>query len=721
MAKFVPLAFIALTLLLAPVSASDATPTEKVLAMLKKLTDDVVKEGEVETKQFAQYAEFCEKTIDEKKYQIDKATKQIANLAALVKSFSEDAETLKGEISVLNDTIDELDQKTTDLNAARDAEVATYMDQAKEMDTAISSLSRAIETLTASAKNLDGKVGLVQVSDLASKVLDSVNKMKKLQVDEEHLTALYDLIDQPGQAASYGYKAGDIVAMLKGLLTTFTANKAALDMQESKNKGSFNKQNLNLKQQMQITKKEQAEKTLTMADKNNKAGTHDRTKTETTNARDADAGFLEALEADCKVKADISKQRTETREGELKALAEASEALKNGGVSFMQVQEHKEKHVELRSVKPISGLTAFGSAVSIQEAPASFMQLRGTARARSELKSKVITKLSKILEESAASLHSPALALAATRVKAGGNDNFVEVRAVIADLIKRMQESGSKEADTKAFCDKEIKKHTDDRDNSKAFIETKTAFIDATNATRNKLTDEIANLEKDIAKTEAELQEATEMRNAENEENTQVIANSEAGEEGTEMALSILKKFYEANALIQQPSATKIYSGEAVDASGKSVSDVAPTASAEEYKGSQEKSKGLLAMLDVLHSDFARTLAQTKAAEKKAQEDFDSMKADATKELDSMDAEVADKTADLTKATEDMVQAEDDKKVRSEELQMTMDELSKLKGMCVEGDESYAARRAKRQQEIETLEESIVLINDLIKEMEESR
>eukprot|EP00933_Yihiella_yeosuensis_P014592 TRINITY_DN1301_c0_g1_i2.p1 TRINITY_DN1301_c0_g1~~TRINITY_DN1301_c0_g1_i2.p1 ORF type:complete len:723 (+),score=260.49 TRINITY_DN1301_c0_g1_i2:170-2338(+) len=703
-------------------NASVATPQEKVLELLKKLTDDVVKEGEVETKQFAEYAEFCEKTIDEKKYQIDKASKKIENLAALVKSFSEDADTLNGEVVVLNETIDELQKKTTDLNAARDGEVATYMGQAKEMDTSISSLSRAIETLTASAKNLDGKVGLAQLSSHASKVLESVGKINQLKVNGEQLNALYDLVDQPGQAASYTYKAGDIVAMLKGLLTTFTANKAALDMTESKNKGSYQQKKLNLKQQMDITKKEQAEKTLTEADKNNKATTHDRTKTETTNARDADAGFLEALEADCKTKADISKQRAETREGELKALAEASQALEEGGVSFVQ----KDSHVEPRALRPISkvsDLASFGApeTVTVVE-PASFMQLRGSL-ARSQLQSKVITKLSNILEESAARMNSPVLALAATRVKAGGNDNFVEVRAVISDLIKRMKESGSKEADTKAFCDKEVKKHTTDRDNSKAFIETKTAFIDSTNATANKLMAEIAVLEKDIARTEAELADATDMRDKEREENEQIIKDSEAGESGTEMALSILKKFYEANAFIQGPNKNgkRIYSGEAVDASGKSVADVAPTVTAEEYKGGQEKSKGLLAMLDVLHSDFARTLARTKAAEEKAQSDFDTMKDDATKELDSMDQEVADKTADLTKAKEDLVKAEDEKKVRSEELQMTMDELSKLKGMCAEGDESYEARRAKRQQEIETLEESIVLINDLIKEMEEAR
>eukprot|EP00933_Yihiella_yeosuensis_P053874 TRINITY_DN5217_c0_g2_i1.p1 TRINITY_DN5217_c0_g2~~TRINITY_DN5217_c0_g2_i1.p1 ORF type:complete len:720 (+),score=250.57 TRINITY_DN5217_c0_g2_i1:75-2234(+) len=713
------LAFIALSLS-SVAHSSDATPKEKVLQLLKKLTEDVTAEGEVETKQFADYAEFCEKTIDEKKYQISKASKQIENLAAIVNSFTEDAANFKNEIVVLNETIADLSTQIKNLNSARNDEVATYMDQAKEMNNAMSSLTRAIATLSASAKNLDGKVGFAQLSSDASEILSSIDKVKELKLKSEHIDALYNLVEQPGAAAQYGYKAGDIVAMLKGLLTTFTANKASLDMTESKNKGSFQQQKLNLNQQLKVTKAEQALKTMKMSEKETKAGSNDRTKTEITNARDADAGFLEALQADCKTKADFAKQRSETRAGELKALAEASEALSAGGVSLLQKGEPQTKTVESSQNTELRSLTTDSNVNLHIQAPAAFLQLRGS-RSVQKSKSQILTKLTNILSESAARMHSNVLALAATRVKAGGNDNFVEVRAVIADLINRMKNSGDKEADTKAFCDKEIKQHTTDRDDSMAFIETKTAFIDSTNATANKLTADIAQLEKDIAKTEAELEEATNMRNKESEQNAKVIEDSEAGEQGTAMALSILKNFYESNAFIQQPSATKIYSGEAVDASGKSVSDVAPQAVAADYKGSQEKSKGLLAMMDVLHSDFARTLAQTKAAEEKAQKDFNSMKDEATKELDSNNQEVADKTADLTKAKEDLVQAEDEKTTRTEELAMTNDELSKLKGMCVEGDESYEARRAKRQQEIETLEESITLINDLIKEMEESR
>eukprot|EP00933_Yihiella_yeosuensis_P019814 TRINITY_DN15_c0_g1_i1.p1 TRINITY_DN15_c0_g1~~TRINITY_DN15_c0_g1_i1.p1 ORF type:complete len:701 (-),score=275.31 TRINITY_DN15_c0_g1_i1:108-2210(-) len=686
-------------------SARAATPTQKVLELLSKLKHDVVEEGKVETEQFAKYAEFCETTIDEKKYQIGKATKAIEGLAARVESLQKDANVLYEQIGELNATVADLENQTAALNKARDEEVASYMAQAKEMDGSISSLDRAIETLSSSASNLEGKVALAQVRRAATQILDSAGRVSQLQMTAEEVQALSDLQDKPGEAATYQYKAGDIVSMLKGLLSTFKANKQTLDMTEAQNKGTYQKTKLNLNQQLKFTKKEQSEKILKMADKNNKKTTNNRTKTETTNAMEADTAFLAALETDCQSKADFAAQRKTTREGELKALKEASEALKEGGVSLLQTQE------KTASLKTISKVTLR----SVNKAPASFVQLKSSSFLQSH-----INRVFDMLKEKAGRIHSPVLTLAALKVKSGGNDNFVEVRAVILDLIKRMEASGSKEADTKAFCDKEVKKHTTDRDDAMAFIETKNAFIDATDATAKKLTAEIAQLNKDIAQTQAELEEATKMRNKEAEANAQTIADSDAGEKGTKMAIDILKKFYSENALLQQPT-TKIYSGEVVDSSGKSVADMAPEVAAENYKGSQEKSKGVLGMLDVLNTDFARVLMMTQKAETKAQEEFDAMKADATKELESNEQEVADKTADLTKAKEDLIKAEDERSTKKAELDMTNDELSKLKGMCVEGDESYEARRQKRQQEIETLEESIQLINDLIKEQEEAR
>merc|ERR1719440_1446083 len=139
------------------VVAQAATPTQKVLELLAKLTKDVVEEGKVETEQFAKYAEFCETTIDEKKYQIGKATKAIEGLAARVESLQKDANVLYEQIGELNATVADLENQTAALNKARDEEVASYMAQAKEMDGSISSLDRAIETLSSSASNLEGK------------------------------------------------------------------------------------------------------------------------------------------------------------------------------------------------------------------------------------------------------------------------------------------------------------------------------------------------------------------------------------------------------------------------------------------------------------------------------------------------------------------------------------------------------------------------------------
>eukprot|EP00933_Yihiella_yeosuensis_P025663 TRINITY_DN1990_c0_g2_i1.p1 TRINITY_DN1990_c0_g2~~TRINITY_DN1990_c0_g2_i1.p1 ORF type:complete len:721 (-),score=234.15 TRINITY_DN1990_c0_g2_i1:86-2248(-) len=712
---------VALLLAAAKGDADAATPKQKVIDLLARLTQDVVEEGKTEAKQFAEYAEFCKKTIDEKQYQIGRATKKIGKLDAEASLLTEDVAGLESDVAELDATIKDISKQIADLEAARKAELETYMTQAGEMDGSISALGRAIATLSASASSLEGKVGLSQLGKDVASILDSSERVSQLQITQEQLNALTSLSNQPGEASKYQYKAGDIVAMLKGLLSTFTANKQTLDMTEGQNKGSFQSKKLNLDQQLTYAKKDHSEKMLVKAAKANKASTASRSRTETANAKDADAAFLQTLEQDCDSKDKISKQRKSTREDELKALKKATEALKEGGVALVQTVKHKD-NVQGKKLQVSSLKDRFVHFFHKLTGAPSFVQLRGSHRhGSSAMTAARMASISDMLALKASHLHSPVLTFAALQLqKRKGDDHFIEVRAVISELINRMEKSGSDEADTKAFCDKEVTKHTTDRDDSIAFIETKTSFIDSTTAAAKKLAEEIAQLNQDISTTTAELEETQSMRTKESHANAQTIADATAGEQGTAMALDILKEFYSSNALIQQPS-TKIYSGEVTDSSGTSISDIAPTVTAKNYKGSQEKSKGVLGMLDVLSTDYARTVTQTQEAEEKAAEEFEILKEQATKEIESNQEQVAEKTADLKKSKEELLEAEEEKKTRSEQLDMTNDELTKLKGMCVEGDESYEARRMKRQQEIETLEESIKLINDLIKETEEMR
>merc|ERR1719510_778176 len=91
-------------------------------------------------------------------------------------------------------------------------------------------------------------------------------------------------------------------------------------------------------------------------------------------------------------------------------------------------------------------------------------------------------------------------------------------------------------------------------------------------------------------------------------ENEQTIADSQEAQTAVAQAITVLKEFYakagDATALLQQqPVPPEIFSSP--------------------YKGMQAENGGVIGMLEVIESDFARLEADTKASEAAAQKQYD--------------------------------------------------------------------------------------------------
>merc|ERR1712100_53506 len=109
--------------------------------------------------------------------------------------------------------------------------------------------------------------------------------------------------------------------------------------------------------------------------------------------------------------------------------------------------------------------------------------------------------------------------------------------------------------------------------------------------------------------------EATKIREEEKAKNTETIKDAQDAQTAVAQALTVLKEFYakaaEATALVQQqPEAPEIFD--------------------KPYKGMQGENGGVVGMLEVIESDFARLEAETKAAEKTAQTEYDEFMTDST-------------------------------------------------------------------------------------------
>merc|ERR1712048_1331707 len=195
----------------------------------------------------------------------------------------------------------------------------------------------------------------------------------------------------------------------------------------------------------------------------------------------------------------------------------------------------------------------------------------------------------------------------------GGEDPFKKVKKLIQDLIVRLMEQANEEAEQKGYCDTELATNEATRKEKTRAVEKLHAEIDQLESSIAKLTQDITDLTKAVADLDAAMAEATKLRQEEKAKNTETISDSQEAQTAVAQALTVLKEFYakagEATALLQQqPESPEIFD--------------------KPYQGMQSENGGVVGMLEVIESDFARLEADTKAAEASAQKEYDEFMTD---------------------------------------------------------------------------------------------
>merc|ERR1719487_88814 len=223
-------------------------------------------------------------------------------------------------------------------------------------------------------------------------------------------------------------------------------------------------------------------------------------------------------------------------------------------------------------------------------------------------------------------------------------------------------------------------------------VEALHAEIDELEATIAQITLEITELQTAIKELDAAVAKATKMRQAEKAKNTDTIADAKEAQEAVSSAMTVLKEFYEkageATALVQQP--------EIFD---------------EAYKGMGAESGGVIGMLEVIQSDFARLEAETKAGEATAQKEYDEFMTDSQVDKASKSKDIEHKTAKKQDEEQALVQKNEDLEGTQKELDAALAYFDKLKPSCVDAGVSYEDRVARRKEEIESLQEALRILN----------
>jgi len=654
-----------LAMLVVAANADKATPVQKVIELMNGMLEKGKKEKHEEMVQFAAYKQFCDGTTVEKQQAIKEANEMIEVLKADIFQYGADAETLGKEIAAHDEDISVWQGDLKAAEGVRAIEKADYDATHKDYSESVDALQRAIAVLQKQA--VDKKqASFAQVAALKSLNLMPKEAKRALDLFLSQDPDTETLAVSAPEANAYEFQSQGIIDMLDKLLTKFIDERTTLEKEESNSVHAFQMLSQDLNNAITHATAAREEKASNKAKKLQAKADAEGQLGDTTTTRDDDAKYLSDLVATCEQKAMDFESRQTLRAEELVAINKAIEI-----ISSNAVKGNSEKHLPQL----------------LQTKKAALAQLRADGQSPTQ------QRCAQYLKIQGQKINSRLLSALAVKVEA---DPFKKIKKMIKDLITKLLEEANEEATQKGWCDTELGTNKQTRMEKTESVVVLHSEIDELEASISMLSEQITELSAAVAEIDAAVAKATEIREAEKAKNTETISDAQAAQEAVSQALAVLRDFYEkagkATALVQQqPEAPPVFD--------------------EPYKGMGGESGGVIGMLEVINSDFARLEAETKAAEKSAQEEYDQFMTDS--EVDK-----AQKTKDIehqTKAKQDQSQSLTEKKADLEgtqkELAAALDYYEKLKPSCVDSGVSYEERVQRREEEIQSLKEALQILN----------
>jgi len=419
-----------------------------------------------------------------------------------------------------------------------------------------------------------------------------------------------------------------------------------------------------------------------------------------------DQAYIKDLTDKCNLKSRQWAQRSQMRSEELTALATAITIVKG------RVADHtSEKTVRLvqKSATPVQASINQEEEVDDIVGAESFLQL-ASPRASLSLLQKggsrspdsdtARARVVALLKAKSAQLDSAVLAALASHVAA---DPFAKIKTLIQELIERLLQEAADEANHKGWCDKEMGKAKQSRKLKAEAVRSLNTKLADNEAKRDQLAEDTARLAKEIQDLDDSLEQLTKERADESAENEATVSEAEEGKAAVEEALEVLDHFYKTAA-----------KAEKVVLFQKGVDDDMPDAGFDSgSQGSQSASTGIIGMLEVIQSDFVRTIQTTQKVEKQAAADFLELETTSKVSMGKKTMEKDNKQATLVE-TNSAIQEDHESMLEEQELlNKSIQELNELHPACVDTGMSYEDRVAKRQQEIDSLKEALCTLDTM--------
>jgi len=662
--------------LIAPQHVAGEHPIAGVISLLQKLKIQSTEEGEAEAASFQKFTYWCKTSTKTLKKAITTEKADIASLTDKIDGLTADIATLGEDIKALETDIAEMETAADKAKTKRDEEKTLYDGEQKNFEDTISAVDEAITIL----KDSKGAV-LLQTNGKSNNA-----KVAKVQV-------LAEAMGKPAPK-TYTFKSGAIIETFKSMKAEFEAEKLDSTSAETNKLNAYNLAKQARDTALDTAKSSKKEKEDIKGDKEAEKANSETSKSETQGALDGDSATLEQTDKECKTVSGEWEERSGIRANEIKAMEMAIKILaKVGGVRDPESHTIPAKGALLSVIAKVQQDTSdYDAELKPMQAGIAFLQLE-------DPKSKAV-KLLRTAATAKFATHSKGLMRLADELR-NFEGPFDKIKAMIQKMIFRLMAEQKDEDDHKNWCDGELEKSNEAKDDKSEKADMTTAKVNELDAAIKKLMKQITDNNDKASSIQAYMEEETELRNENHAEIVATIKDSQDAQAAVTQATQVLKDFYEKSGMISLVQGVELPdSPDTWDASYTGTSDP------------KNGADGVLTILDGVMEKFSTMEADAKVQDETDQGNYDKDMQAKKIELAETEQDTQMKTNKKQSLQEKLEGNQGQLKHVSGELDAIKQYLKDLQPACGEGDSSYEDRKKARADEITALRKAQTILEE---------
>jgi len=693
------LALLALACVFSPVEASRLSPVTRVVELLKGLAAKTEADGKAEEELYETFVCWAKSMVSQKTKSNEAAEARSDELKTYIDDLANGRIELTTERADLTKQLEELNTGIETATQLREKEKKDYEDAKDEMEKAIDALTKAVEVLGTATKDhkegvllsMRAKVGssfgsraqeaeaLSRAVELGDRVLTQADAgfLRRVLTGEVPKADWKKLNRKATFKMDYKARSFKIQDVLAKLLQDFSGNLLEASKKEEAAVALYDKL-----MESKGAEKAATEEALAKMEKENGARGLSKEESQAeldslTTQLDNDKKYIEQVQKSLAEKKVEWKDRLELRTGELAAISKAIEILHSDDARDL-----------LKKSMASQGFL--------------FLQESSLTRAKSAVE---------VLKRSAKESHDARLSELAARAAHAGTSHFVEVVTAIDKMVKVLQAEEAEDLQKKEQC--ETNRAADTRSAIKT-SRTMDELSDDITVGKSKIQEIIAEIkdkEDEVAATEQELKEATEMREKENAEWRITDKDDKDAKALVLSALDVLAKFYSENGLMLSQLGKKGVAAQPFESEAGKAPPPPPATWEAPYGGATEESTGIVSMLDIIAKDIQKDIQKAATEEEDAKALYQKSKAAMDEDIKNLNTAISELNGVKAETETAVIENTADRLSNKGDLDIVLTRIADANPGCDYFSINYPIRVKNRQVELDGLQKAKTILS----------